>query len=94
MTGSRISAERALAIGLVHDVFPPDSFMDEVYAFCRRMCAHPAESVGLAKLAADLAADVDDRAAQRHIDRLINTNLVNTDAYRDALARFDRKPKK
>jgi enoyl-CoA hydratase/carnithine racemase len=91
MGGGRISAERAHAIGLVHDIFPAERFMDEVYVFCRRLAGHPAESVGLAKLAVDLAADVNDRSVQRHVDRLINTSLTNSDTYRDALARFAKR---
>jgi enoyl-CoA hydratase/carnithine racemase len=94
MSGARLSAERALAIGLVSDVFPQERFLDEVYAFCRLMCGHPAEAVGLAKLSVDLAADIDDRAAQRHVDRLVNTNLVNSEAYRQTLSRFDKKSDK
>jgi enoyl-CoA hydratase/carnithine racemase len=93
MSGSRISAERAQAIGLVHDIFPAVTFMDDVYAFCKRMVAHPAESVGMAKLAVDLSADVADRGVQRHVDRLVNSSLTKSEGYRAALARFSNKPK-
>jgi enoyl-CoA hydratase/carnithine racemase len=94
MSGQRISAGRAQHIGLVHEVFPAERFMDEVYAFCRILIRHPADAVGLAKLAVDLAADVADRGAQRHFDRLVNTSLTNTDTYRASLQRFaDRRTK-
>ena len=87
MTGARVGAEQARAIGLVHDVFPAETFMDQVNAFCRRFCALPAESVGLAKLAVDIAADVGDRAVQRHVDRLVNTSLTRSEQYRQRLAK-------
>jgi len=87
MTGARIGAEKARAIGLVHDVFPAGTFMDEVNAFARRFCALPADSVGMAKLAVDLAADVGDRGVQRHVDRLVNTSLTRSDAYKARLAK-------
>lgn len=88
MAGMRVNADRALSIGLVHDIFPPETLMDEVARFCRRLIALPPEAVGLAKLAVDLAADVADRGAQRHIDRVANTTLVNSDEYRRRTARF------
>lgn len=88
MSGARITAERARAIGLVHEVFAAESFQDDVAAFARRLVELPAEAVGLAKLAVDLATDVADRSAQRHVDRLINTTLTGSQAYRDRLKAF------
>jgi enoyl-CoA hydratase len=78
MAGMRVGAEQAKQIGLVHDIFPEETFMDEVYAFCRKLIALPPEALGLAKLAIDLAADITDRNAQRHLDRIVNTTLVDS----------------
>jgi enoyl-CoA hydratase/carnithine racemase len=77
MAGKRVSAEQALQIGLVHQIFPEEDLLDEVYAFCREIMTIPAETVGLAKLVVDIAADVHDRNVQRHIDRIANTTLSN-----------------
>ena len=88
MTGERIGAERAHAIGLVHEIFPAETFQADVAAFARRLVELPAEAVGLAKLAVDLATDVTDRSAQRHVDRLINTTLTGSQTYRDRLKAF------
>jgi enoyl-CoA hydratase/carnithine racemase len=90
MAGMRVGAAQAKQIGLVHDVFPQETFMDEVYAFCRRLTALPAEALGLAKLAIDLAADVTDRSAQRHLDRIANTTLVNSEEHRALIQRFQK----
>jgi enoyl-CoA hydratase len=71
MAGMRVGAEQAKAIGLVHDIFPADTFLDEVYGFCRNMMKISPEVLGLAKLAVDIFADVQDRTVQRHVDRMI-----------------------
>ena len=91
MAGMQVSAERALMMGLVHDVFPEETFMDEVYAFCRKVAELPPEAVGMAKLAIDMATDVQDRVVQRHMDRIVNTILVNSDEHRGRIARFAKK---
>ena len=88
MAGEQVTAEEAVAIGLVHRVFPEETFLDDVYAFCRRIMAVPAETLGLAKLVVDMSADVQDRTVQRHIDRIANTALSNGSA--EVLARTER----
>jgi enoyl-CoA hydratase len=92
MAGRRVPADQAKQIGLVHDVFPAETFLDEVYAFCRDLITIPAEALGVAKLAVDLYADVSDRTAQRHIDRLIVSGMINSPDYLSRMARFTREP--
>lgn len=75
MAAKPVEAGEAVRIGLVHQVLPADTFLNEVYAFCRELLAIPSEAVGLAKLVVDAAADVTDRNAQRNIDRIANTTL-------------------
>ena len=70
MAAMPVGADQAKAIGLVQDVFPAESFLDEVYAFCRHLMSIQAEALGLAKLTVDMYTDVQDRTVQRHIDRL------------------------
>src|SRR3546814_13607013 len=57
MAGRPIGAERALQIGLVHDVFPQESFMDDVRSFCTELCALPAAAVGLTEKDIDTAPE-------------------------------------
>jgi enoyl-CoA hydratase/carnithine racemase len=87
MAGMRIDADRALAIGLVHDIFPAETFLDDVYAFCRKLIAISPDVLGVAKLAIDMYADVD-RTTQRHIDRIAVHGLVQSGEFDKARERF------
>ncbi|MFD0687642.1 enoyl-CoA hydratase/isomerase family protein [Actinomadura fibrosa] len=88
MAGRRVGAEQAKQIGLVHDVFPAETFLDDVYAFCRELMEIPAETLGVAKLAVDMYADVSDRTAQRHIDRLVVSGMMNSPDFLERVKRF------
>jgi enoyl-CoA hydratase/carnithine racemase len=92
MAGQRVNAKRALAIGLVHDVFPAETFMDDVYAFCRSLNGISPDVLGVTKLAIDMYADTD-RTAQRHIDRLIVTGLMESGEFQKSMNSFDRGDK-
>jgi enoyl-CoA hydratase len=92
MAGQRVSAAQAKQIGLVHDVFPAETFLDQVYAFCRELIAIPAEALGVAKLAVDMYADVSDRTVQRHIDRLLVSGMLNSPEYLRRMAQYARRP--
>ncbi|HET6950205.1 MAG TPA: enoyl-CoA hydratase/isomerase family protein [Acidimicrobiales bacterium] len=87
MANQQVDAEQARQMGLVHDVYPTEEFEERVRAFAHELIALPAEALGVAKLAVDLAADVD-RTSQRHIDRLANTSLMQSDEFRQRTARF------
>ena len=64
-----IDADRALSIGLVHDVYPDEIFEAKVLEFCRGLAEIPPEMAAMAKLTIDLAADVTAERA-RKIERL------------------------
>ncbi len=87
MAGMRVSADRALSIGLVHDIFEAETFMDQVYEFCGRLTTISPEVLGVTKLAIDMYADMD-RTAQRHVDRIIVTGLMNSGEWDKARDRF------
>ncbi|MBV9486165.1 MAG: enoyl-CoA hydratase/isomerase family protein, partial [Frankiaceae bacterium] len=82
-----VNAERALSIGLVHDIFPAETFLDDVYSFCRRLTGLSAEVLGVTKLAIDMYAEMD-RTAQRHVDRLLVTGLVQSGDFDKAREKF------
>ncbi|ADP83560.1 enoyl-CoA hydratase/isomerase family protein [Pseudofrankia inefficax] len=88
MAGRRVGAEQAKQIGLVHDIFPAETFLDEVYAFCRDLTKIPPEVLGVAKLAVDMYADISDRTAARNIDRLLVTGLMNSPEFLRRAGRF------
>lgn len=94
MAGKWIDAERALAIGLVHDVFPDEVFEGEVEAFCQHMLALPTEATGLAKLTIDLIVD-NDRGNGRSLERIANSILFQTPETHERMQAFrDRKKKR
>jgi enoyl-CoA hydratase len=88
MAGMRIDAQRALMIGLVQEIFPQETFLDDVYAFCRKIMEIDPEVLGLAKLAVDIGTDVQDRTVQRHVDRLMVTQTF--DKFAKSMDRFKR----
>ncbi|MBW8297505.1 MAG: enoyl-CoA hydratase/isomerase family protein [Sphingopyxis sp.] len=88
MAGRQIDAEKALRIGLIHDIFPAETFAEDVRTFCLDLCELPAEAVGMTKTAIDIAADIADRSIQRQVDRLVNTILVHSDEHKEALNRY------
>ena len=87
MAGRSVDARQALTIGLVHEVFPAEGFREAVHERVREIVALPAEALGAAKLAVDLAAEVD-RGTARHVERLANTSLVLGGAMERARDRF------
>ncbi len=74
MANLKMNAEKAAAIGLVHEIYPDEGFIEKVWAFCRNLAAQPPETIGAAKLAIELAADLD-RAQARNVERLTASGL-------------------
>jgi enoyl-CoA hydratase/carnithine racemase len=93
MAGQVVDAEQALAIGLVHAVYPADVFQEKVQEFATHLARLPREPLGLAKVAIDAAADVDRRTA-RDFDRLAQTLLFHSKEWQDSLAAFNNRPSK
>jgi enoyl-CoA hydratase len=74
MAGRNVDADMALRIGLVHQVFPADTFLADVLAFAQDIAELNSEAVGLAKLTIDLCT-AEDREKSRHIERIANSSL-------------------
>jgi enoyl-CoA hydratase len=88
MGNETIDAQQAKAIGLVHDVFPVESFGEQVQAFATKLCGIPREALGLAKVAID-AANIVDRRTAREIDRMAQTMLFMGDDFKDKVNAFN-----
>src|SRR3546814_10619944 len=73
-------ADKALIMGLVHDVFPDESFGEDVMKFCRHLAEQNAEQLGTAKIAIALAHDVG-LAQARPVERMANSVLKIGRAY-------------
>jgi enoyl-CoA hydratase len=75
MANRSVDADRALVMGLVHEVWPDDTFEDEVMRFCRHVAEQNGEQMGAAKIAIELAMDVG-LAQARNIERMANSALM------------------
>ncbi len=82
MANIPLEAQEALNAGLVHKVYPDETFEDDVMAFCRHLAKQDGELVGAAKVAIELAADLPAYQAAQ-VERLVNSSLMITPHYRD-----------
>ena len=75
MANKDVDANRALMMGLVHEVFPAESFDEDVLAFCRHLAQQNGEQMGTAKIAIELARDLGAHQAAS-LERLANSALM------------------
>ena len=89
-----VTAERALAIGLVHDVYPDDEFDERVDAFARHMAERPPEAFAVGKVAIELCADLglsDSRSIEVLANGQLLTGVEAADLRRSFAERHQRK---
>jgi len=77
-----VDAQRALAMGLVHEVYPDETFEQEARDFCRTLAGFPCEVSALAKMSIEMAADLESANA-RQLERLVYSNLVASEEQRE-----------
>jgi enoyl-CoA hydratase len=87
MANLELSANRALSIGLIHDLYPDAEFEPRVWSFCEHLAAQPPETVAAAKLAIELVADLE-RGQARNVERLATSGLVVGDEHRRLMAKM------
>ena len=87
MGNLKASAEKALYMGLVHEVFPDETFEEDVMAFCRHLAKQNVEQMGTAKLAIELASEVG-RDQGRQVERLANSALMLNPAYLEGIEKY------
>ncbi len=80
-------ADRALIMGLVHEVFPDETFEEDVMRFCRHLAEQNGEQMGMAKLAIELAHDVG-LAQARNVERIANSALMLNPDYLEGIKRY------
>lgn len=81
MANLPVSAEKALIMGLVHEVYPDETFEDDVMAFCRHLAGQHAEQMGTAKIAIEIARDLGPEMA-RHVERMADASLMLSPDFR------------
>ncbi len=67
-------------MGLVHEVFPDDTFQEEAMKFCQHLAQQNGEQMGTAKIAIEMAHDVG-LAQARNVERLANSALMLNPTY-------------
>lgn len=86
MANKPVGAAQALNMGLVHEIFPDETFDADVMAFCRHLAEQNGEMMGTAKLAIELAADLGaDQAAV--VERMANSALMLAPSYVEGMKR-------
>lgn len=93
MANQSMDADRALNIGMLHDVYPDEEFEQRVWDFCLHLAKQPPETLAAAKLAIELVADLD-RAQARNVERLAVSSLVFGEEHRRLLAAMRAKLEK
>jgi enoyl-CoA hydratase len=87
MANQRISAEQALRIGLVHEVYPDESLRESATAFCAMLASMPPETLAAAKVGIELAKDLESAQARR-VEQVLNSILFIGDERSAALEQF------
>jgi enoyl-CoA hydratase len=90
--GEEVDAAQALNIGLVHAVYPVETYMENVNKFARKLASLPSEAAGVTKMAVDIAASVD-RGTARDFDRFSNTTLLMSDEHKNMVQNFENRKK-
>jgi enoyl-CoA hydratase len=87
MANRRADADRALIMGLVHEVWPDETFEEEVMRFCQHLAQQHGEQMGTAKIAIELAGDVG-LAQARNVERMANSALMLNPDYKAGVERY------
>lgn len=90
MANQKVDAERALIMGLVHDVMPDDGFHEAALDFCRHLTRSDPEQMGAAKIAIDLTAELG-RESGRHVERMANSGLMLNPGYKRRIEEYIAK---
>lgn len=75
MANKSASADMAFTMGLVHQVYPDETFEAEVRDFCSHLAKQNGEQMGAAKIAIEMASEVG-RDMGRHVERMANSALM------------------
>ncbi len=90
MGNQKVDADRALIMGLVHDVFPDQAFADAALAFCQHLTKSSGEQMGAAKIAIEMARELGPEMG-RHVERMANSALMLNPAYLEGVERYIKK---
>ena len=80
MANMPVTAAEALNMGLVHKIYPDETFQDDALGFCRHLAQQNGEMMGTAKLAIELCADLGAEQAGA-VERMANSALMLMPSY-------------
>jgi len=94
MSGQMIPASRALELGLVDEICPPEALMTTSLEFARQLAAKAPLAIGLAKVVLNACANADPDTG-RNLERLGQSILKKTEDHEEGARAFaeKRKPK-
>jgi len=87
MANKKADADMAYTMGLVHQVFPDDTFEDEVMDFCRHLAKQNGEQMGAAKIAIEMSHELG-REMGRHVERMANSALMLNPDFLSGMAEY------
>jgi enoyl-CoA hydratase len=90
MANLPVNADKAMIMGLVHEVYPDASFEDDVMNFCRHLSLQHGEQMGAAKIAIELTRDLSPDQA-RHVERMANSALMLNPDYLEGFRSYAQK---
>lgn len=92
LTGDRITAEEALRLGLLNQVYPADRFWEDVLAFARRLAAGPTQSLAGIKAGVYLGATTSLEESLAYEHRAQKAAFLSDDAREGMRAFLDKRP--
>lgn len=87
MANMPVDAERALIMGLVHEVYPDETLQEDALKFCRHLAEQNGEQMGAAKIAIEMARDLG-LAQARNVERMANSALMLNPDYLKGIERY------
>jgi enoyl-CoA hydratase/carnithine racemase len=90
MGNQKADADRALVMGLVHDVIPDELFHGATMDFCRHLTKSSGEQMGAAKISIEMAAELGPEMG-RHVERMANSALMLNPEYLAGIERYIKK---
>lgn len=90
MANKPADADTAFTMGLVHKVFPDETFEEDVMDFCRHLAKQNGEQMGAAKIAIEMASEVG-RDTARHVERMANSALMLNPDYLSRMEEYVSK---
>ena len=87
MANKPADADMAYTMGLVHQVFPDETFEEEVMDFCRHLAKQNGEQMGAAKITIEMCNDLG-RDQARNVERMANSGLMLNPEYLERMERY------